>query len=316
MDVSAATSELFSAAGLEIRTLGAKGRGVFAKEHLKCGQVLLREKGFHAKDMEKLADLVVASEEGRHAASGMYAGPLHHLTEGLRGIKSDERNSDEWLDMYSKVRYNCFQLDGSALLPNMALFNHNCWPNASLVRVAPFTECNVAMIVIARDGIAPGQEVEQCYDSDLILTPLHARRRQLMSTWNFMCKCDRCDSDEASEDACERQESQAGAVVEITDDDFADLSSPRLCDAKMYFGREEVMHKPGLSFKLRRQVFSAQLAAACRLLPHLHPKLRDLYQQLEDLCEPSASKEHCQRVCKFYEEMCGDGHAIWDADAK
>lgn len=303
MDVSVTTSEAFDAAKLEIQDCGKKGRGIFAKEHFKCGHVLLREEGFHAKDMEMLATLVLASEKGRCAAAGMYAGSLHHLQmSSMRdGSELDGTNSPEWLDMYAKVRYNCFQLDGSALLPNMALFNHDCWPNAALVRLEPFTDCIVAMVVIAKDGIAAGQEVVQCYDSDLIFEPVHIRRRQLMSTWSFMCTCDRCETDEANENQTKDE-----AAEEITDEDFANMSPCCLSNARMYFGRQDVMHKPALPFKLRRQMFSAQLAANCSLLPHLHPKLRDVYLHLEDLCEPSTYRDHGEYVCKFYAELCKD----------
>jgi hypothetical protein len=274
--------------------------------------VLLKEKGFCAKDMEKLASVVLASEEGREAAANMYAGPLHHLH--LPSKEGGYQENDEaWLDMYAKVRYNCFDLDGSTLLPNMALFNHGCGPNAALVRVEPFTACVVAMVVIAKEGISCGQEIVQCYDSDLIFAPLHERRRQLMTTWNFMCKCDRCQADESIEASLEPNGNQTNAEEEdVTDDQLADLSASHLGNLDMYFRRQEAMHQPGLPFKLRRQMFSAQLAAACSLLPHLHPKLIDLYQQLEDLCEPSSHRDHCTRLGLFYETVRREGQATWE----
>ena len=36
---------------------------------------------------------------------------------------------------YSKVRFNCFESEGSCLLPVMALFNHSCAPNAAITRL-------------------------------------------------------------------------------------------------------------------------------------------------------------------------------------
>ena len=53
------------------------------------------------------------------------------------------------------------------------------------------------MVVISKDGVANGQELVQCYNSDVMFIPLDVRRQQLMASWNFLCTCDRCQADEA-----------------------------------------------------------------------------------------------------------------------
>jgi hypothetical protein len=301
----------FDTAGLEIRELGRKGRGVFTKKPFQCGDVVLRETGFHAKTMDKLTDLLVASEAGCHAARNMYAGPLHHLQRD-GGADLDGEKSPEWIDMYAKVRFNCFDLDGSTLLPNMGMFNHSCQPNIAMVVLEPHADCKVAMVVIAKDGIASGQEAVQCYNSDVMFIPLEVRRQQLMASWNFLCTCDRCQAEEAQIDG--RGDDEDEQHAERSCEQLVNLDEDNLNNLYIYFDRQDAMHQPGLEFKLRRQMFGAQLAATCAILPHLHPKLRDVYQQLEDLCEPSPFRDHCDRVCKFYDSLCKDGHCVWSVD--
>ncbi|CAE8692999.1 unnamed protein product [Polarella glacialis] len=76
------------------------------------------------------------------------------------------------------------------------MFNHSCRPTVTLVWTEPFTEGTVARVVVARDGIVSGQEVMLGYDSLLMVLPVHARRRQLMSAWKFLCKYNRCEAEE------------------------------------------------------------------------------------------------------------------------
>jgi len=306
--LSDATLKLFEEKGLEIREVEKKGRGVIAKRDFKCGDVLLQDKGWVAKDMEKLASLILASEEGRAAVAHMYAGPLHHL----QGVQAEEQ-TPEWMDMYSKVRYNSFQLEGSVLLPHMGLFNHSCKPNIAMVQVEPLSEGVAVMLVVAKDGIAAGQDCVLCYDSELMFTRFRPRQRQLMTAWNFMCQCDLCVTERAQEDS--------GGEQPPDDDDedqlklLTDASPERLQDLPLFNWRREVMHQQGLPFKVRREMFSVQLAAACSILPCLHPAIRGLYEQLKDLCNSSEHKDHCERVCQFHEALCKEGQATWDAGA-
>ncbi|CAE8694209.1 unnamed protein product [Polarella glacialis] len=304
MGLPESSKEAFDSAGLELFTFdGKKGRGVIARTDFKCGDVLLLEKGFHAKNSEKLVSLLLASEEGRHATADLYAGPLHHLQCTESSSQLDGATEEEWLDVYAKVRYNSFQLDGSCLLPRTAMFNHSCRPTAALVRTEPFTECTVAMVVVARDGIASGQEVFLCYDSQLLVSPVHMRRRQLMSAWNFLCKCDRCV---AEEEEAEDLKELEGEIADL----LVDLKAGNLEDVRLFEMRQDLMHQSGLPFQTRKQMFCAQLAAACALFPHMHPALKDLYQQLQDLCGASPHRDHCESVCKFYEDVCKEGAAM------
>lgn len=313
MSMSSTTLETFHAAGLDVCDLEKKGRGVIAKRHFKCGEVLLQERGFRANTMEKLASLVQASEEGWHAVADMFGGPLHHLHSNSQ---IDDTHDEEWMDMYSKVRFNSFLLDGnSTLLPNMALFNHSCQPNAAVVSLEPGSDCCFAMVVVAEEGIACGQEAVLCYDSELMFAPMQSRRRQLMSGWNFLCKCECCEA-EAAKDASESVESP----VEEADggEEYQELVSAtaeHLCDLRLFANRGNAMHQPQVPFGVRRQLFGTQLAAACSILPHLHPRLRDVYLQLKDLCGPSAHRDHCDRVCLFYESLCNRKEAVWADDA-
>eukprot|EP00930_Biecheleria_cincta_P060258 TRINITY_DN45936_c0_g1_i1.p1 TRINITY_DN45936_c0_g1~~TRINITY_DN45936_c0_g1_i1.p1 ORF type:complete len:335 (-),score=61.50 TRINITY_DN45936_c0_g1_i1:35-1039(-) len=312
-DVPPGIVETLHNAGLQLNEFGGKkGRGVMAARNFKCGEILLQDKGFHAKTMEKLTTLLLASEEGRQAARHSYAGPLHHLKGFQRNDESlpEGATEEDWMEMYAKVRYNTFQLDGSSChLPYGCLFNHSCSPCATLMRVEPLSECNVVVVVIAEDGIRTGQEVQLCYDSELLFEPLPARRRELMSAWSFLCKCDRCQAEEAKMDKGEPREPAPGA------DEYEELtclSSERLQDSDLYRARQDILHQPGLPFQLRKKLFSTHLASACAILPSLHPALRDIYEQLHELCAgSSAPLEHCARVVRFYEQLRQTGSAPW-----
>ena len=307
LHVADSTKELFESAGLAISDFGKKGRGVIATKAFSCGDVLLHEKGFYAENMEKLTDLLLASKEGRDAAAHMYAGSLHHLQDsGNVSHNLDSVTEEEWRDMYAKVRYNCFRLDGSSLLPHMALVNHSCRPNAALVWMEPFEECKVALVVVS-DNIMEGEEVVHCYDSALFYMPTGERRRYLMGAWNFLCKCARCD---AEEDASEEE-----VPDEIDDGSMEQLTSqeePNLRNLRLFLQRQDALNLPALDFKVRRQLFATQLTAAGSLLPPLHPALRDLYQSLSPLCNSSPYAEHCEQMCKFYDCLCKEGNAVWE----
>lgn len=313
MDVPPGIVQTLQNAGLQLNEFGGKkGRGVMAKRNFKCGEVLLQEKGFHTKTMEKLATLLLASEEGRQAARHTYAGPLHHLQGFQRDDESlpEGATEENWMEMYAKVRYNCFQLDGSSChLPCGCLFNHSCTPCATMMRMEPLSECIVVMVVIAEEGIRAGQEVQVCYDSELLFEPVRARRRQLMSAWSFLCKCDRCESEEAKLD---QEESREPAPGPDEYEELTCLSPVRLQDLDLYRARQDMLHQPGLPFQLRKQLFSTHLASACAILPSLHPALRDIYEQLHELCAgSSAPREHCARVVSFYEQLRQTGFAPW-----
>lgn len=314
-DVPPGVVDLLQTAGLELKDFGGKkGRGVLARRNFKCGEVLLGERAFHAKTMEKLATLLLASEEGRNAARHTYAGPLHHLQGMQREDESLPKGAteEEWMEMYAKVRYNCFQLDGSCLLPCIALCNHSCSPCAAIMRIEPLSECSVVIVVIAEEGIRAGQEVQICYDSELLFESVRARRRRLMFAWSFLCKCDRCESEEAKLDEAETQEPTRGSAEY---EELTCMRPARLQDPDIFKDRQDILHQPGLPFQLRKELFSTHLASACAILPSFHPALMDIYEQLHELCGASPELEHCARVCRFYEQLRKTGSSSWPCES-
>lgn len=265
----------------------------------------MRENGVQAKTPEGLASIMLRSDTIRESAEGMYAGPLHHLHEG---IPAEAENNEDWLDMYAKVRYNGFRIgENIVLLPRMGLLNHSCQPNVALFPADPHEACQVLLVVITQDGIRRGEEVLLCYESELLFAPVQRRRPQLMQTWNFMCKCGACESEDS--------EDQIDAPDVVINDDLESLTStdPRLLkDLWLFHRRGDSMHRP-LGADVRRQMFTAQLSAACAILPCLHPKLRDIFEELRGLCQPSASQEHCVKLCQFYDGLARGENVEWSA---
>ncbi|CAE7456262.1 SMYD2, partial [Symbiodinium necroappetens] len=121
----------------------------------------------------------------------LYTGPLCHL-QGWDGALPDGVTDQEWADVYSKVRFNCFESEGSCLLPVMALFNHSCAPNAAITRLGMVEACNFAMVAVSETPILPGTEIVYSYNSDYLFVPFQERRQLLMSNWSFVCRCARC----------------------------------------------------------------------------------------------------------------------------
>ncbi|CAK9088947.1 unnamed protein product [Durusdinium trenchii] len=306
--------EPWAAYGLELQDLGPKGRGLVAGKDFRCGEVLFREKGFRAKSPEHLALEVLASAEARAQVSHLHTGPLCHL----EGETDDEKFSraampepcpTEFPRKYSKVRFNSFELNGCCFLPIMALFNHSCAPNAAITQLPPHEECHTAMVVVAEQGIARGTEIVYSYNSDCLFVPLRERRKRLLSNWGFLCKCSRCQVEE--EAGLEDDEEEPPEMPQLLSWEEVDLKNVNLFQA-----RHEVLHHPGIPFSERKQIFSAQLAAAVQLAPYLHPSLGTIYEELHDLCEASKPHTHAEKVAKFFSELGETGNALWPPTGK
>ncbi|CAK9088965.1 unnamed protein product [Durusdinium trenchii] len=170
------------------------------------------------------------------------------------------RGSSSAFPGYSKVRFNSFELNGCCFLPIMALFNHSCAPNAAITQLPPHEECHTAMVVVAEQGIARGTEIVYSYNSDCLFVPLRERRKRLLSNWGFLCKCSRCQVEE--EAGLEDDEEEPPEMPQLLSWEEVDLKNVNLFQA-----RHEVLHHPGIPFSERKQIFSAQLAAAVQLAP-------------------------------------------------
>lgn len=288
------------------------GRGLVASKDFKCGDVVFQEKGFRAKSAEHLVLEVLSSPEARAQVAHLYQGPVHHLQGHC--VKIPEGiTEEEWEEVYSKVRFNSFHLNGCCFLPVMALFNHSCAPNAAITQLPPHSECHTAMVVVAELGISKGTEIVYSYNSDCLTVPLQVRRQRLLSNWGFLCKCSRCEAEDSRPEA--DSEVQQNLFFCDTDEleDLLSQENGKLHDLQLYHSRQEALHLPGLSFPDRKRLFSAQLAAAVRLFPYLHPTLGAIYEELHDLCEASDHRAHCEKVFQFYRQLGEKGSATWPA---
>merc|ERR1712217_476866 len=190
-----------------------------------------------------------------------------------------------------------------------ALFNHACEPNAALVSTEPHSDCNFCIVAVASDGIKAGQEVSLCYTSELMFSYVHARRKQLMNTWNFLCKCSRCEADMLNDQDVDDAQADKD---DLDDQQLISSEDAHLADTRLYSNRQQAMHRKDLQFALRKQMFCTQLAAACKILPSLHPRLKEEYEKIKDLCNFSPWKDHCDRVVQFHETLQKTGQAAWE----
>jgi hypothetical protein len=83
-----------------------------------------------------------------------------------------------------------FRRAGSGLYPAASLLNHSCWPNA-FGAVLPGLGQEQRMVVRALRDIAPGEEV--CVAYVQTISPRAARKKLLWETFEFLCRCDRCE---------------------------------------------------------------------------------------------------------------------------
>merc|ERR1719382_1193234 len=88
---------------------------------------------------------------------------------------------------------NCFNSFGcSALHPSVAMTNHSCCPNATVVAIGDVN------FMRATQGIGEGTEVNICYFD--VLKPFDERHR-LMASFKFDCNCPRCKFERGLPDA-------------------------------------------------------------------------------------------------------------------
>ena len=101
--------------------------------------------------------------------------------------------------LLSALESNCFgiwpgkdETYGRALYPTAAFFNHSCAPNCESVQLG----ARGIMDVVVREPVAAGTEL--CIHYIDCNVPVSARRRELLSTYRFVCMCDRCVHEAAS----------------------------------------------------------------------------------------------------------------------
>eukprot|EP00933_Yihiella_yeosuensis_P026592 TRINITY_DN20656_c0_g1_i1.p1 TRINITY_DN20656_c0_g1~~TRINITY_DN20656_c0_g1_i1.p1 ORF type:complete len:135 (+),score=15.24 TRINITY_DN20656_c0_g1_i1:50-454(+) len=133
-----------------------------------------------------------------------------------------------------------------------------------------------------------------------------------MITIGRFLRCDSCQSDALKEESSPEDKSLEDLDEDEMTSRLISCDEEHLKNVEFFQRRQAVMHGPSLAFQVRRQVFNAQLGAACSILPSLHPALKELYEQLKDLCASSPYREHCERVCEFHDALRKTGHAVWD----
>eukprot|EP00811_Abedinium_folium_P002907 NODE_12676_length_1210_cov_2.941828.p1 GENE.NODE_12676_length_1210_cov_2.941828~~NODE_12676_length_1210_cov_2.941828.p1 ORF type:complete len:288 (-),score=81.77 NODE_12676_length_1210_cov_2.941828:278-1141(-) len=76
--------------------------------------------------------------------------------------------------------------DGFALSPSVAFTNHSCVPNVDVVRLD-----SGELEVVALRAIGTGEEILMSYIEEE--DPTASRRRDLLKSYGFLCRCPRCE---------------------------------------------------------------------------------------------------------------------------
>eukprot|EP00418_Pyrodinium_bahamense_P055526 CAMPEP_0179180546 /NCGR_PEP_ID=MMETSP0796-20121207/89385_1 /TAXON_ID=73915 /ORGANISM="Pyrodinium bahamense, Strain pbaha01" /LENGTH=166 /DNA_ID=CAMNT_0020884259 /DNA_START=250 /DNA_END=750 /DNA_ORIENTATION=- len=100
------------------------------------------------------------------------------------GLQVEQAVAEQWL---SRMHLNTFELGrnfGAVMFSTMSFFNHACNPSVTTI---PVDDCQY--LFAARDIMA-GEEVFTHYVN--VDQPLQHRRKQLMTSFRFLCECDRC----------------------------------------------------------------------------------------------------------------------------
>lgn len=181
-----------------------KGRGLFAKQDIKAGDLIFCASPLvMAPDVFRPGSIDPLVPELRRACS---ASPHSQriVLELLSNGKSDPATvvitefswksagaasqhssigiTDEYLDGVAQT--NSFEDFGyTVLYPTIAMANHSCCPNATVVGVGHTT------FVRANQAIKQGAEV--CIPYFDVLRPV-AERERLTVNWGFRCECPRC----------------------------------------------------------------------------------------------------------------------------
>lgn len=169
---------------VELADIPGTGKGYVAARHIKKGDVVLYDSSF----------CVAPCGEGEWMSLGqqcMHKSDLPAFKDEVMSLTAAPGGDAGLLGILKTNVVECSRDPGfKALFIAAARFNHSCRPNAFID-----SSKSQAMVRAVRD-IAPGEEV--CVSYVPVACRLE-RRRELLAHWGFVCQCERCEAEVASD---------------------------------------------------------------------------------------------------------------------
>jgi len=182
---SAPPWEEFVSPKLGIRNAEKKGRGLFAKEPIKEGELIFAEKALHVGKNENFVktvrSLVEAADELTFARFFRLSGK--DGSKDAKSIAENNRHSTQLINIHRTPVEVTTDPDRSGIWLTAALLNHSCAPNVQRII------CDQWIFVRACKDIAADEELEDGYIE--LLQP-HEYRQKHLKEWGFQCECSRC----------------------------------------------------------------------------------------------------------------------------
>ena len=201
-------------------------RGLYAREALPPGTVILAERPYHLEHADDFEGLVAAHvigggllaphEGARHGAphEGLHMQPGRLASAPCASADAAAR----WLrnvqglgeivarQAYFTATNNGYMVsvkgqgtphgegeDALLLYAKKSLFNHSCWPNCE--STDQWASSEPTRLFTTRE-VAKGSELTLTYSPDWCVLPTQIRRSFLASSFGFTCACNRCSADD------------------------------------------------------------------------------------------------------------------------
>lgn len=169
---------------IELADVAGKGRGYVAARGIKKGEVVLYDSSFCVAPCGKDQWMSLGQQCMQKSDSQTFKDDLMSLSPAPGGEAG-------LLGILKNNVFECTRDPGFvALFIAAARFNHSCRPNAFID-----SSRSQAMVRALRD-ITPGEEV--CVSYVPVASQME-RRRESLSQWGFLCHCDRCEAEAASD---------------------------------------------------------------------------------------------------------------------
>ena len=231
---------------VEVRPAGARGQGLFARQDLKAGTLLVEEKSLvkvtvpHtpatlAKFVAQLRREVGALEEEEQEE-------FFSLHIARPELASKDRSELRMMAIFQTNSLAITERDklkgkqlGSAVFPLTARINHSCRPNSVWSFNTDLGTCEVRCV---RD-IKAGQEIEANYVSPF--SSREDRQRQLTAKYNFTCDCQVCNGEEEKVKANDKLRREILGLTNNMEDIFTTNPQKAFKYAKMKLERMEMI---------------------------------------------------------------------------
>ncbi|KAL3809580.1 hypothetical protein ACHAXA_005796 [Cyclostephanos tholiformis] len=159
------------------------------------------------KNAMELAEMAIRCGR-KMAASGS---ALHSLLRRNDGGEYDDDDDDDDDERRQRRRlvvrfllvYSCNAFEGGRIYLTLSRANHSCDPNAVVVvggGGGVGDDDNDVSALRAACDIAPGDEITVSYLGRYLYAGYAIRRRLLLANKHFVCRCDRCSSDDVDDD--------------------------------------------------------------------------------------------------------------------